>query len=113
VSGDTVRAGDLSRRILLEQRNETVDTFGQRSNTWTKALDTWASIRPLSGHELLSAQAINAETTHEVVIRYREDVTSAMRVVYQGRYFNVQSVLDADMKHRKLTLLCSEGLNAG
>jgi SPP1 family predicted phage head-tail adaptor len=36
-----------------------------------------------------------------------------MRVIYQGRVFDIQSVIDVDTQHRRLALMCSEGLNQG
>jgi SPP1 family predicted phage head-tail adaptor len=108
-----MRAGALRRQVALQTRIASKDTFGQASVSWTTTATTWADIEPLSGRELMAAQAQQAETTHKVSIRYRSGVTPAMRVVYQGRNFNVLSVLDDDMAHKSLTLLCSEGMTNG
>jgi SPP1 family predicted phage head-tail adaptor len=113
MSAEGLRAGDLKRQITIEQRATGTDTNGQRSTTWSTFCTTFASISPMSGRELELAQAVNAEVTHQIVIRYRTGVTTAMRVVYQGRYFDIQSVQDVDTQHRKLVLLCGEGLNVG
>lgn len=108
-----LRSGDLRRQIVIQQRSTTKDTHGQESTSWSDVATTWAAIEPLNGRELLAAQAQQSETTHQVVIRYRTGITAANRVLYQGRVFNVLSVIDQDMKHRSLMLLCSEGLNQG
>jgi SPP1 family predicted phage head-tail adaptor len=114
MGGNAVRGGDFNRRIAIQQRSSgTPDSFGQASQTWTDLLQCWARIEPLSGRELVLAQAQSAEVTHLVEIMYRPTVTAAMRVVYQGRIFNVLSVIDPDMAHVTLELLCSEGLNKG
>jgi SPP1 family predicted phage head-tail adaptor len=73
----------------------------------------WGEINPLAGRELELAQAINAEVTHQVTLRYRPGVTVAHRLVYQGRIFNITNVLDVETRHRTLELACSEGLNNG
>lgn len=108
-----MRPGELRRQVQIQQRNSTQDSFGQRVQTWATVATTWADIQPLSGRELETAQAVRSEVTHTVVIRYRPGVTAAMRVVYQGRYFNVLSVIDVDTRHKVMQLLCSEGLNDG
>lgn len=108
-----VRAGDLRRRITIEQRASTQDSSMQRVETWSTFATCWAEIRPLQGRELQTAQAVAAETTHELSLRYRAGVTPAMRVAYQGRIFDITAVMDPDTRHRRLTLLCSEGLNQG
>lgn len=106
-------AGDLNRQVTVEQRAVTRDTFGQQTTTWTTFCNTWAKIEPLSGRELQLAQAINPETSHMVVIRYRPGVTTAMRVTYQGRHFNILGILDVEMAHVALELTCAEGLIDG
>ena len=108
-----VRSGDFNRRISIQARDNTPDSFGQISSAWTEVLNCWARIQPLSGRELMAAQAINAEVTHQVGIFFRPTVTAAMRAVYQGRVFNIHSVIDPEMAHFTLELLCSEGLNEG
>lgn len=114
MGGNAVRGGDFNRRITIQQRSSaTPDGFGQASQTWNDLLQCWARIEPLSGRELVLAQAQSAEVTHLVEIMYRPTVTAAMRAVYQGRIFNVLSVIDPDMAHVTLELLCSEGLNKG
>ena len=49
----------------------------------------------------------------QVVIRYRPGIVAPMRLLYEGAIFNILSVLDDFTRHRKLTLLCSEGLTRG
>lgn len=102
----------LNRRITLQQRG-TPNPMGPSAADWSDVVTTWAEIRPLQGRELVSAQAINAEVTHEVLIRYRANVTSSMRAVYQGRVLDIRAVLDEVTAHRFQRLLCSEGLTQG
>lgn len=108
-----MRAGDLRRRITLQTRSSTRDAAGEPAHTWTDTVTTWADIQPLSGRELELAQAISNEVSHQVTIRYRPGVTAAMRVVYQGNYFNILTVMDVDMQHKQLQMMCSQGLNSG
>ena len=109
-----MRTGSLRRRISIQRRDMTQDDYGQPSLTWVNVVDAWAEIQPLSGRELEIAQAMNAEVTHQVTIRYREGITAAMRIVYQSRYFNITSPpLDVYMRHKEMQLMCSEGLNDG
>ena len=108
-----LQAGDLNRRITLQARGSTRGSYGQQSNTWTDWATCWARIEPSDGREMVAAQAVNAETSHLVTIRYRAGVTAAMRVVFGARIFNVLSVIEPEMARVSLVLACSEGLNAG
>lgn len=109
----SLRSGELNRRITIQQRATSTDSYGQQATTWADVLSCWAAIEPLDGRELLLAQAINAEVTHRLTVRYRTGITAAMRATYQGRLFNIHAVLDPDTAHVALQLLCSEGLNQG
>ena len=109
----TLDSSTMRRRITVQSRSTALDSYGQQVITWSDVLSCWASIEPLSGRELIAAQAVSSELSHTVTIQYRTTVTAAMRVLYQGRVFNIQSSTDPDTAHVALQLLCSEGLNQG
>ena len=108
-----VQAGTLNRRITLQTRAPAQDSYGQESITWSDWATCWAHIRPMSGREILAAQAINAETTHIVTIRYRPGVNAGMRLLFGSRIFNIEAVIEPEMAHVTLELQCSEGMNQG
>ena len=108
-----LQAGDLNRRITLQVRGSTRDSYGQQATTWTDWATCWARIEPMDGREVVAAKSVNAETSHLVTIRYRAGVTAAMRVIFGARIFNVLSVIEPEMARVSLVLACSEGLNVG
>lgn len=71
------------------------------------------SIEPLRGRELFAAQEHSSETEVRIRIRYRDDVTDRMRVVHDGKYYEIQSVIDPELRHRELELMCSQGVLHG
>jgi SPP1 family predicted phage head-tail adaptor len=46
--------------------------------------------------------------THRIRIRYRAVLKAGWRISYAGRYFNVVSIIDPNMAHRWLDLMCKE-----
>lgn len=105
-------AGELRKRITIQQRSgSTQDGFGSPITTWGTYATVWAAVRPLSGRELIAAQAVQSEISHQVTLRYRSGITTAMRVLFGSRIFNITAVLDENEAHEKITLLCTEGLN--
>lgn len=109
-----MRAGELRRRVTIQQRVTTQDTFGGQSQTWADfAAHVPAAIEPLSGRELMTAQSTQSEVSHRITIRYLPGVTAAMRIVYQGRYFNISAVMNIEERNREMQILASEGLNNG
>ena len=114
----TLSAGTLRKRITLQQQSTSVDTYGQQITTWTDVATVWASIEPSVGRELMAAQAVRLDQPTTITMRWQSAFASpkavaAMRVVYNGRIFNIYSVENEDERNRMLTLLASEGLNDG
>lgn len=119
-----MRAGKLRRRVLIQKRVVTQDTFKQQVTNWLDFLTSVpADIQSLSGRELLAAQAVNAEVTHQIVLRFHPLLVdpvqnAALRVVYMPaagvyRYFNVSSSINVDELNVEINLLAVEGLNKG
>lgn len=108
-----LQAGALNRLIEIQTRSTAKDSAGHQSDVWTTTVTTRASIEPLSGAEVVAAGAQIGETMVQMAMRWRPGITSAMRVIYQGEIYTVLAVLDEYMKHRKLTLLCQQGLKRG
>jgi SPP1 family predicted phage head-tail adaptor len=82
---------------------------------WADLISVWASIEPVKGRELFAGQAFESEVTVRFRIRYRSDVTAGMRIVCDGKYYNITAV-PPDTRHvRKagLELMCTQGLNDG
>ena len=113
-----IRAGDLRRRITIQQRSATQDGYGQQAVTWSNVLTTWAHIESLSGNQLNKAQSIYNEVTHKVTMRWQaalNDVKAvgSYRIMYGTRIFDIGADLNFDERNRVLELLCKEGLSDG
>jgi SPP1 family predicted phage head-tail adaptor len=113
-----VRSGDLNRRVTLQQRSTSQDSFGERSQTWLDVMTVWAAIEPLSGRELELAQKLSSEVTHRLTVRYQSSLTdtravAGMRALYKSRIFNIQAAMNEDEANVRIHLLATEGLNDG
>lgn len=106
-------AGKLRHTITIQSKTITTDTFGGTVETWSDVASVAASVEPLQGRELASAQTVNAETTTRITIRYRAGVIPANRITFEGKFYNITSVIDPDLRHRELVIMASEGLNEG
>lgn len=108
-----MRIGRLRKRVTLEARSASQGTAGQPAGTWAPVATVWASIEPLSGREMLAAEAAQSEVSHRVTLRYRAAITAAMRVNYGGRYFNIRAVRNINERDDVLILDCTEGQDSG
>ena len=92
-----MRVGTLSRQITIEQKQVTVDsTYGTELVTWvplvaeagspTVAVRFWAEVKdalPSRAESVIQGLAV-ARNQVRIRLRYRNDITSAMRVVLHG-----------------------------
>lgn len=100
-----MHAGTLDQRVTIQRLTSGVDSIGQPSTTWQTHVETWASVRVLSGLAMLKAGADTSITKASIRVRYRSDITPAMRVVHRGATYQIDAVLpDAGMVHLDLTV---------
>lgn len=101
--------GRMNRRITLQYQNGwDMDDEGNAVPKWDDFATVWANIRPLRGREYFEAAAVNAETTVKMLIRYRPGITPDMQVVYNGKIYNIQAVIDVYEGRQRLELMCKE-----
>jgi SPP1 family predicted phage head-tail adaptor len=113
---DTLRIdpGELDQLVDFEAVTRVSDGMGgyTTEGTWAPITDgegIWARVRALRGSERLRAMQTHADVTHEVVVRYRDDVTEEMRVVLGARVLKIVSPpIDPYEAHEWLQLLCTE-----
>ena len=105
----------MNRRVLIEAPSTAVDaTYGTSTNTWTTVATVWASV-----NDVLQAKPGGSEHTARevgmnvrpcrVLIRYRADVTTAMRITLLDRNRVMQITSVAEFSRREATeLMCEE-----
>lgn len=100
--------GELKNRITVQKYTETRSNAGQVLKSYTDSVSRWAYIKPLTTREILQAQQISSEITHEVWLRYPLDVTPKDRIAFGLRTFEILGVVNVDEENRFLKLLCKE-----
>jgi SPP1 family predicted phage head-tail adaptor len=101
-----IRAGSLDRRIAIEARTISRRQDGSEVIGWSSVGETWAQVTPLKGQERYNAGAEQPEYDFKIRIRWREGLSSGMRVVLDGRILDIKSVLEVG-RREGLDLLCS------
>ncbi|MGJ3501613.1 putative phage head-tail adaptor (plasmid) [Piscirickettsia salmonis] len=107
-----MRAGLLRHRITLQNNLIGTNEYGEALDYWQDIATLWARVSPRIGRELFSAQQFYHEITQTVTLRYRADVSPNLRIYFDGRYFEILSVINPDERNRELVLACREWLNA-
>ncbi len=106
-----MQAGALRHRVAIQRKTRVSDGQGGYTETWATVTNgaVCASIEPASSKEVFHAHQLNHLVTHKIVCRFLSGVTSADRVVFGTRAFNIRSVLNPLERNRMLVLLCEEG----
>jgi SPP1 family predicted phage head-tail adaptor len=87
-------AGALNFRVRLQQRPSGKDDFGQAIvGDWVDVATLWADVRHISGLEAVKSGADLSTVRASVRIRYRAGVTADMRLLIDGRSYDIRAVL--------------------
>lgn len=103
-----MRAGTLRHRVTLQDRAKARDDLGAEIIVWVDIATVWGAVEPISGREFFDAQALNAEVTTLIRIRYLNGVVPTMRVAWSGHTYNILSVIEPETRRRELHLMCKE-----
>jgi len=110
-----MRAGRLRHRVKIQQPTTAQDpNTGEQVPGWSDVATVWASVDPFSVREFVDAGAEQSSVSSRVLMRYRSDVTAAMRLSWRGKVYNIHGVLpDPDSGLEWLTLPVSQGVDDG
>lgn len=103
-----MRAGKLRHRIGIQNETATRDAYGAEVKTWKTYKECWAEIDPPQSREFFSANQTQAEVTTRVRIRYLSGVTPNMRIKFNTRYLNINSIINPDERNKELIMMCNE-----
>ena len=83
-------ARDLNQRVRFERLLPAVDAvYGTTSNTWESVATVWAQVQDVLPNPISQESSTHgidlARHPSRIRIRYRTDITSAMRIVLLGR----------------------------
>lgn len=106
-----MNAGDLNRRVTIQQRATGQNAYGEPNTGWTDVATVWAAIADVNGREFMAAQATQNAVQTKITIRYRPGIVAAMRVVHGSDIYNIEAVLGQD--RQALLLMCSRGVANG
>lgn len=105
-----MKAGKLRQVITIQALdNEQQDSVGQPVQPWVDMLMVRADVEPLSGREYFSMQDPVSATTTRITIRFLDGVTQRHRVVFEGQHYDILDVIDIDMRHKEMQLMCRVG----
>ncbi len=105
----------LRHRLTLQEEVKTPDGAGGYIRSWQNVADLWAEISPIStkviyGSEKLFAGQMQASLSHKITIRYRSGLSTAMRLLFENRLFNIRTISNTQENKDIIELLVEEGV---
>ncbi|WP_049237252.1 phage head closure protein [Moraxella canis] len=84
-----MRASQLRKKIKVHQKTISRSATGAVTSKWAHILDLSAQFTPLSGKDIIAAQAAGTDITARAMIRYRDDIDHTMRIEHGGRMYEI------------------------
>lgn len=103
--------GSLRHRLTLQRLADPPvrDAYGEVTESWVALATVWGSVDQLGGREMTYASQRQSAATHKIVIRYYAGLTSADRVKFGTRIFNIEGPpLNTEERNISLTIMAIE-----
>jgi len=100
------RIGRLRYRLMLEASSRADDGGGGAVSTWEELAELWGAVEAATGKESVAADRVSGQVGYQIIIRYRDDVTPAMRFRRGAEAFHILAALDKDGRRRFLVCQC-------
>jgi SPP1 family predicted phage head-tail adaptor len=103
-----INPGEFRHIITFQKETNIENAYGETDNIWEDVLQTRGGIYPISGKEFYAAERVNSELSHKVNMRYVPNITPDLRINFEGRIFQIISVINFQERNVELQLLCKE-----
>ena len=120
---DEMHSGKLRSRIVIQRKTRVSDGQGGSEDEWTPdpAGGTFAYVYGIGGerrwnYQFLDADRVATRNRYLMIIRFRGDAeggpyySAEDRVVYRGRTYSIEAVMDMEDRQEWLELACTESL---
>lgn len=101
-------AGPMDKQVTIQSATRSDDGGGGYTETRVDFATVWMAVEPLEGREQLTAMQTGMQRPYRFTCRYLPGVTGALTLLYDGRTFDVRSVVDPEEKHRILVMLAEQ-----
>lgn len=106
-------AGQMRKRIRIEQRTSTRDSYGEQVQSWSLVCERWAAIVKTPGIEVWASEQRLGRVPTTYVMRYPRDITilPQMRLTCDGALYDIKSAIDPDGMKAELHITCMQLVN--
>lgn len=104
----------LKHRVTIQQPTLTPDGMGGGTHNWSDVATVWANVTTTAPSNTLNVEEWTSDqfrTTryYIVVLRYRGNLTTDMRLMHRNRVLEILSIIDINERNWECRLYCKEG----
>lgn len=89
-----LRSGIMDKKATIQTPTEGVNGIGEPVLSWGTFATRFIALLPLNGNEQVTAMAQEGSVTHRVRMRFTSGLKPKMRLLAEGRTFEVMSVVE-------------------
>jgi len=105
-----MKSGKLRHFISIETATTVDSSTGAPEDTWVAFATARAQIIPVNGREYFSASQERASVTHKIKMRYLPGITEEMRIKFDDRIFEIESIINFQEKNKELEIMATENV---
>jgi len=105
-----MRAGRLRHKIEIQRPVETDGSMGSVVSSWQTFTQCRASYEPKTAKETYQANQDFAQSEAMFRTRFVPGVTPKMRLIFDGRTFDILGVIDVYGRGREMQIMCKENV---
>ncbi|MAL42896.1 phage head closure protein [Hyphomonas sp.] len=103
--------GEMRNRIALQTLSSSTDAGGGKTTSYSTQTTVWAKVVNNSGSESVFGDQLRATNNFTFTIRYLSTLTTAYRISYDSKTFNITGIVDLDEGKRKFQVItATEGV---
>lgn len=103
-----INIGRLNKRVAIYSYKETETSLGAVKAILCKDATIWAELRPVRGTEFLEYYREANALQYKVTIRYRPGLTEKDVLVFEGRQFEINSIINIMEGKTYMEVYCTE-----
>ena len=102
--------GKMRFEVALQKPTNTTDAGGGITEEYTTLSNLYANIEQTRGNESLRQGQVKEQTTFKFTIRYRRDIGTNYRILYDSDVYNIRNIKNIDNRNRFMELECQLGV---
>ncbi len=104
----SINVGRLNKRVTIYSYTETETSLGASKTVLKKSATVWAELRPMRGTEFLEYYRAANALQFKVTMRWRSDLTEKDVLVFEGRQFEINSIINIMEGKSYMEIYCTE-----